>query len=129
MPIDVKTVVKDYGLSLVDLPFLSMLSSIPGKYADGSGRVKSYNGKRTLISRQEARSLGAIKPKERWNKAAAKHTLQCDMYSAPVPVVDPKTNHADRGRHCLGCLQAYWEHDDPDPCEISVRSASPTAST
>lgn len=118
MHIDTKTVFKEYGIPLVNLPLLPKLSSIPGKYADGSGRVKSYNGKRTLVGRREARNLGTIKPKERWKKATAKHTIQRIMCSVPMPVFDPKTNHADRGRQCLGCLEASREHDDPDPCEF-----------
>jgi len=117
MPIDVKTAVKEYGVPLANLPLLPKLSSIPGKYADGGGTVISYKGKRTLVGRQEARNLGTIKTKERWDDATAKRTLQRSMCSAPMPVFDPKTNLADRGRQCLGCLQASHEHDDPDPCE------------
>jgi len=117
MPVNVKTAVKEYGVPLANLPLLPKLSSIPGKYLDGGGRVKSYKGKRTLVGRQEARSLGTMKPKERWDDATAKRTLQRNMCSAPMPVLDPKTNLADRGRQCLGCLQASREHDEPDSCE------------
>jgi len=117
MPIDVKTAAKEYGVPLANLPLLPKLSSIPGKYADGGGRVRSYRGTRTLVGRQEARSLGFMKPKERWDDAMAKRTLQRNMCSAPMPVFDPRTNLADRGRQCLGCLQASREHDDPKSCE------------
>ncbi len=117
MPIDVKTAVKEYGVPLASLPLLPKLSSIPGKYANRSRRVMSYSGKRTLVGRHEARSLGTIKPKERWDKTTARNTLQRNMCSAPMPVFNPKTNSADSGRQCLGCSRASREHDDPYPCE------------
>lgn len=114
-PIDVKTAVKEYGVSLAKLSLLPKLSSIPGKYADGGGTARSYNGKRTLVGRQEARRLGTIE--ERWDDATAKRTLQRNMCSAPMPVFNPKTNFADRGRQCMGCSTAACEHEDPNPCE------------
>lgn len=128
MPIDVKTAVKEYGVSLANLPLLPKQSSIPGKYADRGGRVRSYKGKRTLVSRQEATNcaLSSLKNVGTMQRRNTRSSVTCAQHRCLSLIQRPILLIAEGN-----VWAAYWH---PMNTTIGIRAspvrlAYPMAST
>jgi len=128
MSIDVKTAVKEYGVSLANLPLLPKQSSITGKYTDRGGRVRSYKGKRTLFSRQEAANwaLSSLRNVGTMQRRNARSSVTCAQHRCLSLIQRPILLIAEGN-----VWAAYW-HPMKTRIRIPaspVRLAYPTAST
>ena len=106
-----------YGVPKKRLSELPMLESLPGRYSNDQGAVKTFSMKRRLISRMEARRLGSQKGKDLrwgrdliWTPDLLSHEAERNMCIIYLGVRNAKGLGTEYGLHCNGCVSADVVH-------------------
>lgn len=108
MPTSQAAAKKQFGVRNRDMKLLPKLLSMGGTYCSSTGEPKKYKGKRTLVSRAEARKLGSKDPGNAdWIAYKDVRSYQRNMALLPLPILLPKEGSVDRGLQCKGCMVAY----------------------
>lgn len=108
MPISQDAAKKQFGVRNRDMKFLPKLLSSKGTYCSSTGEPRKYKGRRTLVSRAEARKLGSKDPGNGdWSAYKDVRAYQRNMALLPLPILLPKEGSVDPGLQCKGCIVAY----------------------
>ena len=116
-PITPAVAQRQYGVPKKSLNELPMLETLPGRYSNNQGSVQTFTKIRSLTSRMEARRLGSQKGKDlRWGKDLKLkpdhlyYTLERNMCTIQLGVLDVKGSRTDYGLHCKGCASVCEDH-------------------
>ena len=116
-PITPAVAQRQYGVPKKSLNELPILETLPGSYSNDGGSVQTFTKIRSLSSRMEARRLGTQKGKDlRWGKDLKLkpdylyYTLERNMCTIQLGVLDVKGSRTEYGLHCKGCASVCEDH-------------------
>lgn len=108
---------RQYGVPKKFLSKLPTLETLPGRYSNDQGAVKTFTKKRRLISRIEARRLGSQKGKDlrwgrdlTWTPGLLSYEAERNMCIIYVGVLNVKESRIEYGLHCKGCALVGEDH-------------------